>query len=94
VQLLWIYPLREPEKCRRLLTFGQLKNGYAAANEETSEVGLFNQAEIPWKELAFPVVTEALTRYFEMRQQRDKRVYCADIFSRPGAPVEIVRHPS
>mgnify|MGYP001118428946 CR=1 FL=1 len=73
--------------------FGQLKNGFAKANEETLEVGLFDQSEIPWKELAFPVVTETLTRYFEMRDQRDRRVYCADIHSRPGAPVDIVRHP-
>lgn len=76
-----------------LMFFGQLKNGFAKANEETLEVGLFDQSEIPWKELAFPVVTETLTRYFEMRDQRDRRVYCADIHSRPGAPVDIVRHP-
>jgi len=77
-----------------MMFIGQLKNGYAAPNEETLEVGLFDQSEIPWKELAFPVITESLTRYFEMREQRERRVYCADIFSRPGEPVEIVRHPS
>jgi len=77
-----------------MMFFGELKNGFAKANEETLEVGLFDQSDIPWRELAFPVITEALTRYFEMREQRDRRVYCADIFSRPGAPVEIHRHPS
>jgi len=45
--------------------FGRLKDGKAAAGEETLEVGLFSQREIPWDELAFPVVTETLTRYFE-----------------------------
>ncbi|MFK8078569.1 MAG: NUDIX hydrolase [Granulosicoccus sp.] len=77
-----------------IMFFGQLKEGFAKANEETLEVGLFNQSEIPWGELAFPVVTETLTRYYEMRNQRDRRVYCADIHSRPGEPVEIIRHPS
>lgn len=76
-----------------LMFFGKLRDGYAKANEETLDVGLFDESEIPWGDLAFPVVTETLTRYYEMREQRDRRVYCADIFSRPGAPLEIVRHP-
>ena len=76
-----------------LMFFGKLRDGFAKASEETLEVGLFDESEIPWGELAFPVVTETLTRYYEMREQRDRRVYCADIFSRPGAPLDIVRHP-
>lgn len=76
-----------------LMYFGKLCDGYAKANEETLEVGLFDESEIPWGELAFPVVTETLTRYYEIGEQRERRVYCADIYSRPGAPLEIVRHP-
>jgi ADP-ribose pyrophosphatase YjhB (NUDIX family) len=85
-----------------LMFIGQLRDGYARASQETLEVGLFDEAEIPWDELAFPVVTEALMRYFEQRgeQQRGeqgahsvRRVHSADILSRPGAPLEIVRHP-
>lgn len=76
-----------------LMFHGRLRDGFAEANEETLEVGLFDQSEIPWKELAFPVVTETLTRYFELSEQRDNRVYHADIYSRPGMPLEIVRHP-
>lgn len=76
-----------------LMFLGQLKNGFAKANEETLEVALFDQSEIPWKELAFPVVAETLSRYFETREHSARRVYCADIHSRPGAPIDIVRHP-
>ncbi len=72
--------------------FGRLKDGKAAAGEETLEVKLFGQDEIPWENLAFPVVTETLTRYFERRQDRTRVVHSADIFSRPGSPLEIVRH--
>ncbi|MFK7995161.1 MAG: NUDIX hydrolase [Granulosicoccus sp.] len=75
-----------------LMFHGQLRDGYANASEETLEVGLFDEAEIPWEQLAFPVVTETLTRYFELREQRDHRVYHADIYSRPGQPLDIVRH--
>lgn len=71
--------------------FGQLKDGKAVAGEETLDVKLFSQSEVPWDDLAFPVVTETLTRYFERRQDRTRGVHYADIFSRPGSPLEIVR---
>ncbi len=76
-----------------LMFFGRLRDGIADAGDETQEVGLFSQKDIPWSELAFPVVTETLTRYFERREDRFREVHYADIFSRPGAPLDIVRHP-
>lgn len=75
-----------------LMFHGELKDGYASASDETLEVGLFEESAIPWDELAFPVVTETLTRFFEMRKRGDTSVFSADIFSRPGAPLEILRH--
>ena len=73
---------------------GRLRQGFARANEETLEVGLFEQADIPWSEIAFPVVGETLVRWFEMRDGGERRVYLADVSSRPGSPLEIVRHPA
>ena len=80
-----------------LMYIGELRDGYARANEETLEVGLFDRAQIPWDELAFPVVTETLTRFYEDNDgdrtaQQHGVVHCADILSRPGAPLDIVRH--
>ena len=80
-----------------LMYIGELRDGYARANEETLEVGLFARAQIPWDELAFPVVTETLTRFYEDNDaggnaQQHGGVHCADILSRPGAPLKIVRH--
>ena len=75
-----------------LMFYGRLQEGYAKASEETLEVGLFDESEIPWQELAFPVVAESLTRYFERHEERGRKVYSADIFSRPGEPLNIVRH--
>jgi len=75
-----------------LMFFGRLRDGQAQAGEETLDVKLFSQSEIPWDELAFPVVTETLTRYFESKKDRTRDVHYADIFSRPGAPLEIDRH--
>lgn len=71
---------------------GRLKDGQATAGEETLEVKLFDEDEIPWKELAFPVITESLQRFFERRDQRVATVYLADIHSRPGQKIEIKRH--
>lgn len=72
---------------------GRLRDGFAEASDESLEVGLFSQNDIPWDELAFPVVTETLTRYFERKHERISEVYYADIFSRPGDPLDIDRHP-
>jgi len=75
-----------------LMYQGELRDGFAEASEETLEVDLFDEADIPWQELAFPVVTESLTRYFEQRSNPTSSVFHADIRSRPGQPLEIVRH--
>jgi len=75
-----------------LMFHGQLVDGFAEAGDETLEVKLFDEQEIPWDKLAFPVVTETLNRYYEMREQRHQQVHFADIFSRPGKALEIIRH--
>jgi ADP-ribose pyrophosphatase YjhB (NUDIX family) len=40
-----------------------------AAGEESLEVQLFEETEIPWEEIAFPVIRESLKLYFEDRRQ-------------------------
>jgi ADP-ribose pyrophosphatase YjhB (NUDIX family) len=76
-----------------IMFVGKLRNGYARASEETLEVGLFDHSEIPWSELAFPVVTESLTRFYDEIEAAAPRVHCADIHSLPGQKLEIVRYP-
>jgi ADP-ribose pyrophosphatase YjhB (NUDIX family) len=46
---------------------GRLVAPEYAAGEESLAVELFRQDEIPWDELAFPVVRETLQHYFEDR---------------------------
>ena len=50
-----------------------------AAGEETLEAGLFAEADIPWDELAFPVITRTLEHYFEDRISGHFPVHIADI---------------
>lgn len=48
---------------------GELKDGAFAAGPESLEVQLFDESEIPWKDIAFPVVTDLLTEYLDDRKK-------------------------
>lgn len=48
-----------------------LVDGSFSAGEESLEVALFHEKDIPWGQLAFPTIQDALKRYFrERREQR------------------------
>jgi ADP-ribose pyrophosphatase YjhB (NUDIX family) len=46
-----------------------LKDETFAPGIESLETGLFEEAEIPWSQMAFPVVVQSLERYFSDRQR-------------------------
>ena len=46
----------------------QLKNKEFGPSSESTEVALFNEEDIPWDELAFPVVRAVLKRYLSDRK--------------------------
>lgn len=48
-----------------------LRDGFAEPGTESLETRLFEAHEIPWDELAFPVIRESLALYLEDRQQGD-----------------------
>lgn len=45
-----------------------LDEGKFDVGPESTEVALFNEADIPWDEIAFPVVTKTLKAFFTDRQ--------------------------
>jgi len=49
---------------------------------ESLDVQLFREQDIPWNELAFPVVTEALKRYFSDREKQQFQLQVDDIHPR------------
>ena len=49
---------------------GEIADGRFAAGAETLDVELFAEHEVPWDELAFPVVTRTLQYFFEDRPSR------------------------
>ena len=54
-----------------------------AAGAESLEVELFTEADIPWDELAFPVVVSTLKHYFEDRRQQSYPVRMFDVHYSP-----------
>lgn len=52
-----------------LIYRGRLRNLDYAPGEESLEVRLFSEADIPWEQIAFPVVTYTLRNFFADRRQ-------------------------
>jgi ADP-ribose pyrophosphatase YjhB (NUDIX family) len=53
-----------------LMFHGTLVSEKVSAGLESLEVGMFTQAQIPWEELAFPVVTHSLKLFYEYGTDR------------------------
>ena len=73
-----------------LMFRGSLKDGYASPGEESLEVRLFAEDEIPWEKLAFTVVHETLRQYFAERRAGAFRLHVGDIL--PGSNRDFTIH--
>ncbi|NIA01194.1 MAG: NUDIX domain-containing protein [Planctomycetia bacterium] len=66
-----------------LLYRGELCNGFYEPGPESLECRLFEEHEVPWEKLAFPVMQETLQRYYKVRAH--------------GFPLQrgaIIKHPA
>lgn len=59
---------------------GELEQGFAHPGIESLETALFTEQEIPWGELAFPVLREALKLYLQDRSSGHFLVHTGDLF--------------
>jgi len=50
------------------------------AGPESLEVGLFSESEIPWDEMAFPVITESLKRFFADKKSGQYQIHNGAMF--------------
>jgi ADP-ribose pyrophosphatase YjhB (NUDIX family) len=53
--------------------------------EESLEVALFREADIPWQEIAFRTVHKTLEHYYEDRRLGSYRMHFGDLLRRPPA---------
>ena len=58
---------------------GELDKGFASPGEESLEVALLTENDVPWQQLAFPVMQETLQLYFADRQRGEFTVHSGDI---------------
>ena len=72
---------------------GVLARGKHAPGQETLETALYREADVPWDDIAFPVMTESLKLFF--RDQRDGvfPVRTGDIVRRDDKSLEVRHHP-
>lgn len=71
---------------------GALKDGHAEPGQESLETRLFTESEIPWNEIAFPVIRETLELFFEDRRDGDFQVHLGDIWRDEDGQLRIVRY--
>lgn len=67
-----------------MMFLARLASGNFAPGEETLDTRLFTEQQIPWQELAFPVVRRTLERYFQDTRHGHFPVHVEDIIRHPG----------
>ncbi len=75
-----------------MLYRGVLAEGQHAPGEETLETGLYREADIPWEDIAFPVMTESLKLYFKDQRAGAFAVHTGDILRREDRSLEVRHH--
>jgi ADP-ribose pyrophosphatase YjhB (NUDIX family) len=67
-----------------MLFLADLGDASFGPTSESTEVALFSEEEIPWDQLAFPVMKFALKRYFEDRKSGNFKTHQHTIEFRPS----------
>ncbi len=63
-----------------------------AAGNESLDVELFTENQIPWQEIAFMPVAQTLERYFHDRNRNVFPMHCAEILIDPNTKKTTTRH--
>lgn len=67
----------------------EVKEGIAAPGSESLEVDYYDEADIPWDQLAFPVIRETLKLYYRDRNAGRFRTHTGDII-RNGDEIQVI----
>jgi len=68
---------------------GDLVGGRASAGEESMDVALLTEAEIPWQSIAFHVMTETLKLYYQDKKQGVFTTHYGDIIKQDVDSYEV-----
>jgi ADP-ribose pyrophosphatase YjhB (NUDIX family) len=70
----------------------ELIDGKASPGIESLEVALMDESEIPWDDLAFPVIRESLQHYFKDKRQGEFTLHYGDIRRLENRQLEITHY--
>ncbi len=68
-----------------------LADGFCEAGDETLEVQLCAEAEVPWDELAFPIVADTLRHYFNDCRTQHFPIRNSDVQGSPAGGITVVQ---
>lgn len=71
---------------------GTVKDGIASPGDESLETKFVTQDEIPWDQLAFPVVIETLKLYYKDKQGGEFKTHYGDIIKQADLSLVVVNH--
>jgi ADP-ribose pyrophosphatase YjhB (NUDIX family) len=72
-----------------LIHRGRLREASFGPTNESSEVRLMREDEIPWDEIAFPTIFHSLKRFFEDRARGSYSIHTLDLTHRPSRRPEV-----
>ena len=71
---------------------GDIEDGEASPGIESLETEFIAEADIPWNDLAFPVIKETLELYFQDRKNGAFTLHTGEIRRKPDRNIRIIRY--
>ena len=71
---------------------GDVEDGLASPGEESMETKFVAEQDIPWDDLAFPIIKESLELYFADRKRGQFSLYTGEIRRMPDRNIQIIRY--
>ncbi len=75
-----------------MLYRGELQQGYSYPGIESLETALFSESDIPWDDLAFPVIRETLKLYYADKSLGEFIVHTGDLIRDDNMKLSVTLH--
>jgi len=94
VQDMILYSVYSIPHISQVYTFyrATVKDGMASPGKESLETRFVSQDEVPWDELAFPVIIETLKLYYQDKQSGIFRTHYGDIIKQADQSLIVINH--
>ena len=69
-----------------------VEDGKAQSGIESLETQFVHEQDIPWEDLAFPIINETLELYFQDRKRGEFGLHTGEITRKPDRTISTVRY--